>query len=173
MKRLRFLSLPVIAGLLACGSGAPTGSDGFTDATGVPAHVVYVTHAFAGGQQMVDSLVVDSAGGRWRLRQCGPVSATGAVCGIGDFRTDTGTVSPLLRAPLFERARRPDFRLLRRDYARTGNRPPDALMHRLDIVQNGRRQTVVWETGAAVPEAAESFVCLLQQARGALVLCRD
>ncbi len=159
--------------VLACRASSISGGDGLTDAAGVSGQIVYVTNAFAGGQRLLDSLEIDSASGRWSQSQCGPVSATGAMCDQGDFRTARGTVEPFLRLPLFERARRSDFHALRRDYPGSGTVPPDVVMHLLHIVQNGRRQTISWESGAALPPAVDSFLCRLQLARGALIICRE
>ena len=92
--------------MLACQSSSVTGDGGLTNAMGVPGQVVYVTNSYAGGQRLVDSLVIDSASGRWSQSQCGPVSAVGTTCEPRDFRTVTGTMESFLRVPLFERARR-------------------------------------------------------------------
>ena len=160
-------------GALACQSSSVTGDGGVTNAMGVPGQVVYVTNSYAGGQHVVDSLVIDSASGRWSQSQCGPLSAVG-TCAPGDFRTVTRTMESFLRVPLFDRARRSDFQSLKRDYRRAGGEvPPDAVTHILQIVQNGRRRTVSWESGATIPPAIQSFLCRLLAAQGALILCAE
>jgi hypothetical protein len=160
-------------GVLACSSSSVTGDDGLTNAAGTPGQVVYVTTSFAGGQRLVDSLMIDSASGRWSQSQCGPVSATAAPCDEDSFQTVTGTMESFLRVPLFERARRSDFQSLQRDYRRGGVTPPDGMTHQLQVVQNGRRRTVSWESGATIPPTVETFLCWLQAARGALILCAE
>ena len=161
-------------GMLACTSSSVTGEDGLSNAAGMPGQVVYVTNSLAGGQRVVDSLVIDSASGRWSQSQCGPISAVGTTCEPRDFRTVTGTMESFLRVPLFERARRPDFRSLQPDYRRSGGQvPPDGGTHFLEIVQNERRRTITWESGATIPPAIESFLCRLLAARGALILCAE
>lgn len=160
--------------MLACQSSSVTGDGGLTNAMGVPGQVVYVTNSYAGGQRLVDSLVIDSASGRWSQSQCGPVSAVGTTCELRDFRTVTGTMESFLRMPLFERARRSDFQSLQRDYRRGGGQvPPDAATYLLQVVQNGRRRTVSWESGATIPPAIQSFLCRLLAAQGALILCAE
>ena len=166
---VRALSLAAVcASVQACTSDSVTGSDRTTDA---PAQVVMVTTSIAGGQRVVDSLHIDSTSGRWSLSQCGPVSATAATCGA--FRTDSGRMEAFLRDPLFERARRPDFAALRREYRRTGQLPPDLTTSILRIVQGGRQREVTWEAGAELPPALSSFLCRLLQSRGALILCAE
>jgi hypothetical protein len=166
---MRALSLAAIcASVQACKSDSVTGSD---DATDAPAQVVMVTTSIAGGQRLVDSLHIDSTSGKWSLSQCGPVSAMTAPC--SEFRTQGGTMEAFLRDPLFERARRPDFAALRREYRRTGQLPPDITTHILRIVQGGRQRELTWESGVELPPALSSFLCRLLQSRGALVLCAD
>lgn len=167
----RALAAALCVGAQACQSASIAGGDGITDAPGIPAQVVFVTTSVAGGQRLLDSLQIDSTSGRWSQAQCGPVSASNPAC--GDFRTDTGTMETFLRAPLFERAAKSDFKALRREYRRSGQLPPDVATHLLHIVQNGRRHIVTWESGAELPPALEAFLCRLQQSRGALILCRE
>ena len=174
MRPSRLLAaLTLGVGRFACNSTSVTDSGGVTSAMGAPAQVVYVTNSVAGGQRMVDSLVIDSASGRWSESQCGPTSATAAPCEARDFRTVNRTMESFMRVPLFERARRSDFQALQRDYRRTGATPPDLTTHVLQIVQNGRRRTVTWESGATIPPAVSSFLCRLLAARGALIRCAD
>lgn len=158
-------------GALACKSDAIAGGEGVTEAPGEPAQVVFVVTSVVGGHRLLDSLQIDSTSGRWSLSQCGPVNASHVTC--SDFRTDTGTMEPFLRAPLFERAGRPDFNALRREYRRNGQLPPDVATFVLNVVHNGRRHLVTWDSGAELPPALEAFLCRLQQSRGALILCRE
>ncbi|MEQ1761414.1 MAG: GxxExxY protein [Vicinamibacterales bacterium] len=158
---------------LACRTESIAGDDLLTDASGVPGEIVYVTNSIAGGQRMLDSMQLDSARGRWSQSQCGPVSATSGVCDGSSMRTDIRTVESFMRVPVFERARRADFRAVHREYHRTGSVPPDVTTHVLHIVQNGRRRTVSWESGAVLPSAVDAFLCRLQQAQGALILCSE
>ena len=162
----------VLAGTVACGS-APTASNGIFDAPGAPAQVIHVVDAYAGGSHQRDSLVVDSSSGRWTLHRCGPISAGGAICEEGFTQLFTGDVIAPLRFTLFERARRADFRRLRLRYERSGVTPPDLVAHTLHVIQNGQRQTVSWESGAQIPDAIESLLCRLEQARGGFVNCAD
>jgi hypothetical protein len=164
--------LPLVLGLLAC-SNDPTGPTALIDANGAPAQIVYVVDAYAGGARVLDSLVIDSIGGTWRRAMCGPISAVGATCGPSTTRREQGVVAPGEGGTLFERARRPDFRALRRDYPRSGVTPPDLTTHRLDIVQNEKRQTVTWQSGVNVPAALSALICRLEQARGGFILCAD
>lgn len=164
--------LPLVLGLFAC-SNDPTGPTGLTDADGAPAQIVYVVDAYAGGARVLDSLVIDSVGGTWRRAMCGPISAVGATCGPSTTRLEQGVVAPGSGGALFERARRPDFRSLRRDYPRTGVTPPDLTTHRLEIVQNEKRQTVTWRSGVTIPGALGAMVCRIEQARGGFIVCRD
>jgi hypothetical protein len=159
--------------VLACRAESIAGDETLTDATGVPGEIVYVTNSIAGGQRMLDSLHLDSATGRWSQSQCGPVSASSGVCDQSNTRTDIRTVELFMRVPVFERARRSDFRTLRREYHRTGSIPPDVTTNVLHIVQNGRRRTVSWESGATLPRPLTAFLCRLQQAQGALILCSE
>ena len=170
--RIRLLVPAVLCSIsLACRAESISGDDLLTDATGVPGEIVYVTNSIAGGQRMLDSLHLDSASGRWSQSQCGPVRATSGVCDASSMRTDIRTVESFMRVPVFERARRFDFLAVRREYHRVGVVPPDVTTHVLHIVQNGRRRTISWESGAILPPAVEAFLCRLQQARGALILC--
>lgn len=164
--------LPLVLGLLAC-SNDPTGPNGLTDADGAPAQIVYVVDAYAGGSRVLDSLVIDSVAGTWRRAVCGPISAVGATCGPTTTQSSQGVVAPGSGVALFERARRADFRALRRDYPRTGVTPPDLTTHRLEIVQNEKRQTVTWQSGVTIPGALSDLICRLEQARGGFVLCAD
>lgn len=157
---------------LACGGASAITGDGLTEATGVPGHVLFVSIAYAGGQRTVDSLLVDSTSGRWRRSECGPTSASSA-CTVNEVRLDSGTVMASFTAPLFERARRSDFRAMRRNYPREGVVPPDVVTYTLHVVQNGIRQIVSWEGGATRPVAVDGFLCRLEQARGGFVLCSD
>ena len=159
--------------LSACQSSSVTGGEGLTPAAGTPSQVVYVTNSVAGGQRVIDSLVIDSASGNWSQSQCGPRSATDALCAARDFVTVSGNMESYLRVPLFERARRTDFQMLRSEYRRTGVIPPDAVTHVLQIVQNGRRRTVTWESGATIPPAISSYLCALLVSRGWLISCAD
>ena len=164
--------LPLLVGLFACAND-PTGPTGLTDANGAPAQIVYVVDAYAGGSRVLDSLVIDSVGGTWRRALCGPISAVGTSCGPTTTQYDQGVVAPGLGGALFERARRADFRALRREYPRVGVTPPDLTTHRLEIVQNEKRQTVTWQSGVAIPDAVSVLVCRLEQARGGVILCSD
>jgi hypothetical protein len=171
VRAFRLTGVTLAIGVLACDSSSVTGDDGGTDAKGVPAQVVYVTNSVAGGQRLIDSLTIDSASGTWSQSQCGPVSATTATC--SDFRTATGTMEAFMRDPLFERARRSDFAALQREYRRSGQLPPDLTTNVLRIVQGGRRRELMWESGVDLPSALQSFLCRLQQSRGALILCAE
>ena len=168
-----FVPVAVYSIVVACRAESIAVDDTLSDATGVRGEIVYVTNAFAGGQRLLDSLQLDSASGRWSESQCGPVSATAGACDQSNLRTDIRTVESFLRVPVFERARRPDFTALRREYHRSGVVPPDVTAHLLHIVQNGKRRTISWETGATLPPAVDAFLCRLQQARGALILCSE
>lgn len=164
--------LPIILGLVAC-ADEPTSPSGLSDADGAPAQIVYVRDEYAGGSRVLDSLVVDSSSGTWRHTVCGPIPAVGMTCGPTTTRVDQGVITAAIRASLFERARRPDFRALRRDYPRTGVTPPDLAAYHLEIVQNDVRQTVRWESGVAIPDVVTALACRLEQARGWLGLCAD
>jgi hypothetical protein len=164
--------LPIIVGLVAC-ADEPTAPSGLSNADGAPAQIVYVVDAYAGGSRVLDSLVLDSVGGTWRRAVCGPISAVGMSCGPTTTQVDQGVVAPGIGGALFERARRADFRALRRDYLRVGVTPPDLTTHRLEIVQNEKRQTVTWQSGAEIPNVVSALVCRLEQARGWLGLCAD
>ena len=167
---LRALSLvAVLACAQACGSDSVAGVG--TDANGKPAQVVLVTTSIAGGQRVVDSLHIDSTSGNWSESECGPVSATTATC--TDFRTATGKMEAFMRDPLFERARKSDFAALQREYRRSGHVPPDITTNVLRIVQGGRQRELMWESGVDLPPALQSFLCRLQQSRGALILCAE
>lgn len=164
--------LPLVLGLFAC-SNDPAGPTALTDAGGAPAQIVYVVDAYAGGARVLDSLVIDSVGGTWRRAMCGPISAVGMNCGPTTTQFDQGVVDPGSRGDLFARTRRADFRTLQRDYPRSGVTPPDLTTHRLEIVQNEKRQTVTWQSGVTIPDALSALVCRLEQARGWLGLCAD
>jgi len=166
------ITCAALAGLAACQS-SPTESDSFSDAAGQPSQIVYVVDAYAGGSHRKDSMVVDSATLRWRNYGCGPISAVGATCDASNTQVDSGSVMPTIASGLFERTRRADFRALRRQYNRTGVRPPDLTARTLMVVQNGKRQTISWESGAEVPPAFSAVLCRLEQARGGFVNCAD
>lgn len=159
-------------GLVACADD-PTGPTGLTDADGVPAQIVYVVDAYAGGSRVLDSLVIDSLGSTWRRAVCGPISAVGMNCSPTTTQFDQGVVDPSSRGDLFARTRRADFRTLQRDYPRSGVTPPDLTTYRLEIVQNEKRQTVTWQSGVTIPTPLSAMVCRLEQARGWLGLCAE
>ncbi len=138
-----------------------------------PSRIVWVTDAYAGGQRVLDSTVVDSLSGRWTVTRCGPVAATGPICGAVDSRMTTGTMDTAYRLLLFERVLRSDFAALRADYPQVGVVPPELRVQALNVTLNQRRQTVRWGTASAIPPAAESCTCFLQQAMGSLILCAN
>lgn len=173
MKLNRLSVAGALLALLAGCRSSPTESDSISDAGGLPSQIVHVVDAYAGGSYRKDSLVVDSASARWRLYVCGPISAVGPVCNAANTQVDSGTVVPGIAGALFERTRRADFRALRRQYTRTGVTPPDLMASTLIVVQNGKRQTISWESAVTVPEPISAVLCRLEQARGGFVNCAD
>lgn len=162
------------AALLACVScSTPTEPANTTVPTTAPASLVRVVDQYAGGQWVFDSLHVDSASGIWRRTRCGPASATMPICGGSTEVRDSGVVIAEYRASLFARARQPAFLSLNDEYRRTGVTPPDGSIESLAVIQNGRRKTVRWESGAAVPNTVFALVCHLEVARGSLILCAE
>lgn len=138
-----------------------------------PSKIVWVTDAYAGGQRVLDSTVVDSLTGRWTVTRCGPVAATAPICQPADTRLTNGVVDTTYRRILFQRTRRADFVALRTEYPLIGVVPPDLLVQELKVTVNQRVQTVKWRSGSAPLVTVDSFVCLLQQAMGSLILCAN
>lgn len=163
--------------LLAIGTGlllaSCAGSSAGPEVAAGPSRIVWVADSYAGGQRVLDSTVVDSLSGRWTVTRCGPVAATAPICRPSDARTTTGTVDTTFRRLLFQRLGRSDFVALRADYAQVGVVPPDLFVQELNVTLNGRVQTVRWRTASAIPVAADSFTCLLQQSMGSLILCAN
>ena len=163
------LSIAAVSFVLAACAGSSAGPE----VVAGPSRIVWVSEAFAGGQRVLDSTVVDSLSGRWTVTTCGPVSATAPICGASDTRRTTGTMDTAYRRLLFERALRSDFAAIRADYPQVGVVPPDLRVQALNVTVNQRMQSVRWRTASATPAAAESFTCLLQQAMGSLILCAN
>ena len=139
----------------------------------MPGAIIRVTNEYAGGQRRFDSLRVDSATGIWRRTRCGPVSASVTNCGTSAVQRDSGEIIGIYRTSLFARARRAEFVALQAEYRRTGVTPPDGSTDLLEVIQNGRRKRVRWESGVDLPNPIGGFLCNLDAARGALILCAD
>ena len=164
------LGAALIAGV-ACST--PTEPVDFSEPATSPAAIVRVTNQYVGDQRVFDSLRVDSASGIWHRTRCGPVSAALADCGSSTVMRDSGVVNGALRASLFARMRQPAFLALAAEYRRTGVTPADRAAERLDVIQNGRRKAIDWESGAEVPTPVTSIVCRLQAAQNPMILCYD
>lgn len=139
-------------------------------APGANAQVVLTITGAAGGRSYREETLVDSTTRRYRYRSC--------VGGIGEKNCTPasmereGEVLPTAFGRLFTEANRPAFRALNPRYARrSGVVPPDGSSATLEVTANGWRRTVTWEIGAAIPFVLQDFICLLQSARGDLLLC--
>jgi hypothetical protein len=167
---LRNLTIVSASSLIfaACSTGAAAPEE-----VAGPSSIVWVTDAYAGGQRVLDSTVVDSATGRWTVTRCGPVVATGPICRAADYRMTTGIVDTVFQRLLFQRVVRSDFVALLADYPQVGIVPPDLLVQQLNVTVNQRRQSIRWRSGSAAPVTVGSFTCLLQQSMGIPILCAN
>lgn len=168
-------SLLTVAAIAAGGFALASCSESSAapDPAAGPSKIVWVTDAYAGGQRVLDSTIVDSLTGRWTVRRCGPVAGTAPICQSADSRIASGVVDTAYRRILFQRAVTADFVALRTEYPLVGVVPPDLLVQELRVTVNQRLQTVKWRSGSAPPVAVDAFVCLLQQSMGSLILCAN
>ncbi len=159
--------------LLLAASSAGCNDDAFSPespAPGEAARVVLTSAGVAGGREVRQETRIDSAAGRYAVRECSSapigVSCTALVV------VREGNVSPTLLRELFASAARREFRALRAEYRGPTNIVrPDGGSVRLEIVREGTRRVITWSFDATVPPVLVDYQCLLMAARADPFLC--
>jgi len=138
-------------------------------APGEPARVVLTSSAVAGGRSYFSETRVDSATAHYLFTTCDDAGGGGRC---PTERTREGTVLGSILQALFVESTGPAMRRVNATYRRPSNiTPPDPGGSKLEIIANGRRRSVEWDHGVNVPDVVHSVGCLLQAARGDLILC--
>lgn len=159
--------LSVTAAVAGC-SGDPVAVE--VPAPGEPAEIVLTEIEWAGGRESRRETRIDSAAKRFTVRTC-----DGAPIGVAciTFRTESSgeVVTPSVQT-LFLDTKTSAFRALKPEYPRQGSVvPPDPGTAVLEITRDGLRRSILWDETATLPNVLAEFICSLQAARGALILC--
>lgn len=133
-------------------------------APGEAARVVLTSVTAAGGREIRQETRIDSAAGRYAIRECSSAPIGASCTALVVVRE--GAVSPSVLQELFLAPSRPAFRALRAEYRGSAEiRPPDGGGVRLEIVRSGTRRVITWESHAYLPLALVEFQCILIAAR--------
>lgn len=168
--RSRLLQCVVTATLVvlsAC-AGSPTSNE--MSANGDAARVVLLGISHAGGRELRQEVVVDSATQHFTVSRCddAPIAAP---CTMLRVTSEGTTPSETLRA-LFEATTTPAFRALNANYpAPAGIVAPDGGSSRLEVVRNGSRRVITWTSASYLPEALVRVHCVLLAAQLSKQLC--
>jgi len=159
----------LVLGVLAAGCN----DDGVrpeSPAPGEAARVVRTSVGIAGGREIRQETRIDSATGRYTLRECSS-TPIGVNC-LALVVVREGTVAAPLLRELFVAAARREFRALRAEYrGPTDIVRPDGGSVQLEIVRDGTRRLITWAFDATIPPALLDYDCLLRAARADPFLC--
>ncbi len=151
----------------AC-AGEPTSNE--MAANGTPARVISLSISHAGGHEVRQQVIVDSATQHFAVTRCddAPIAAP-----CTDLRlTYDGTTPSNALVDLFAATTTPGFRALNSSYsAPAGVTPPDGGSTRLEVVRNGTRRVITWESSAYLPSSLVTVNCLLLSAQLMMILC--
>lgn len=153
--------------LVGC-AGSPTSSE--TAANGDAPRVVLLGISHAGGHEVRQEVVVDSASQHFTVRRCddAPIALP---CSNLRLVYEGTTPTPTLVA-LFEATTTPAFRALDPNYpAPAGIVVPDGGSSRLEVVRNGSRRVITWTSASYLPAALVNVNCLLLAAQLSKILC--
>ncbi len=165
------LSVCVAAGALvamsAC-AGSPTANE--TAANGDAPRVESLAIAHAGGHEMRQRVVVDSATHHFTVSRCDDAPL---VTACTDLRVIyEGTTPATTLVALFDATNTPGFRALNPNYPSPSSvTPPDGGSTRLEVVRNGSRRVITWSSDAYLPNALVQVNCILLAAQLSKILC--
>lgn len=163
----RTVSLAALTALAAC-AGNPTSNE--VPANGDAPRVEALAISHAGGRELRQRVIVDSATQHFTVARCddAPIAVPCTTLRV----VSEGTTPSDVLASLFESTNTSAFRSLANSYAApTGVVAPDGGSTRLEVVRNGSRRVITWANNAYLPEALVTVNCILLAAQLNKNLC--
>lgn len=163
----RCVATGTLLALAAC-AGSPTSNE--TAANGDAPRVESLAIAHAGGHEVRQRVVVDSATQHFTVSRCDDAPL---VTACTDLRVIyEGTTPTATLVALFDATNTPGFRALNPNYPSPSSvTPPDGGVTRLEVVRNGTRRVITWSSDAYLPNALVQVNCILQSAQLSKILC--
>ncbi len=161
------LGCVAVAALSAC-AGSPTSNE--TAANGDAPRVESLAIAHAGGHEVRQRVVVDSATHHFTVSRCDDAPLVTACTNLRVIYEGTTPTTTLVA--LFEATNTSGFRALSPNYPSPSSvTPPDGGSSRLEVVRNGSRRVITWSSDAYLPNALVQVNCILQAAQLSKILC--